>query len=120
MVRELVRYMKSMNMHGEKIKKPIWIFYVMFWWSGGSKAFQARKSLFASLKYCSSVHNLKFDGETYSIYYESVEGFLSVLNKITEENGYLLELVFVADKSGVMLKWIPVHMFIQKIEKFDF
>ena len=60
-----------------------------------------------------------FDGETFSIYYESVEGFFSILMKITEENGYLLELVFVADKSGVMLKWIPVHMFIQKIEKFD-
>ena len=55
-----------------------------------------------------------------SSYYESVDGFCSVLKKITEENGYLLELVFVPDKSGVMWKWIPVHMFIQKIEKFDF
>jgi hypothetical protein len=62
---------------------------------------------------------LKFKGETSSTYYESVEGFCSVLKKITEENGYLLELVFVADETGVMWKWIPVHMFIQKIEKVD-
>jgi len=68
---------------------------------------------------CYSLHNLKFEGETSSADYESVESFPSVLKKLTEENGYLLELVFVADETVVIWKWIPVHMFIHETEKVD-
>jgi hypothetical protein len=37
------------------------------------KPFKPAKSLFASFKECSSLHNLKFEGETSSTDYESVE-----------------------------------------------
>jgi len=47
---------------------------------------------------------LKFEGETSSIDYESVKSFPGVLKKLTEENGYFLEPVFVADETGVIWK----------------
>jgi hypothetical protein len=62
---------------------------------------------------------LKFEGKTSSTDYESVESFPSVLKKLTEENSYLLELVFVADETGVIWKWIPIHVCMHKTDKVD-
>jgi hypothetical protein len=87
----------------------------MKWWYQSLSSQQQLVCKFESV----SLHNLKFEGEISSTDYESVESFLSVLKKLTEENGYLVELVFVADETGVIWKWIPVHMFIHKTEKVD-
>jgi hypothetical protein len=59
------------------------------WWY---QSLSSQQKLFASLKERSDLHNLKFEGETSSTDYESAESFTSVLRKLNEENGYLLEL----------------------------
>jgi len=63
----------------------------------GNETFTASKVWFASFKQRSQIHCIKISGEAVSADIEATHAFTAEIKKITEENGFPVDLVFNVD-----------------------